>query len=96
VAAAATLVLQTCLPVQPAAAAAALQQQQAPPQQHAQRWQPALGDLAFLGMAAAPAAEAGDAADGEDMTLQEIEADIMADVALPPELRSFMELLQKV
>jgi hypothetical protein len=93
IAAAAALVLQACLPLQQASAATLHQQQpQVPHETVAATWgaQPVLGDVS---LAAAAAPEVGG---GEDMTLQEIEDDIMADMALPPELRDFMELLQKV
>lgn len=101
-AAAAALVLQVCLPAQQACAAAVLPQQ---PNHHsssssrgdvqvvvqqqatAASWHPVLGDLGLT--AAAPEV-------ADDMTLQDIEDDIMNDVALPPELKDFMVMMQKV
>lgn len=66
-----------------------LQHQQQWQQQH--HWQPVMGDLAF-GAAAAPAVED----DVEEEDLQEIEDDIMTQVAIPQELTNFMQMMQKV
>jgi hypothetical protein len=90
VAAAAAIVLQSCIAVSQAAqAAAAVESMQ---QQLQQQWQrPVLGELSFA--ATAPALEE----DGDqEESLQEIEDDIMAQVAIPEELTNFMDMLQKV
>jgi hypothetical protein len=58
-------------------------------QQH--QWQPVMGDLAF-GAAAAPALEDEE----EEENLQEIEDDIMTQVAIPQELTNFMQMMQNV
>lgn len=89
VAAAAAIVLQSCIAVPQAAQAApaavdSIQQQQ--------QWQrPVVGELSYA--ATAPALE--EDADQEE-NLQEIEDDIMAQVAIPEELTNFMDMLQKV
>jgi hypothetical protein len=64
-------------------------QQQWQQQQH--QWQPVMGDLAF-GAAAAPALEDEE----EEENLQEIEDDIMTQVAIPQELTNFMQMMQNV
>lgn len=64
-------------------------QQQWQQQQH--QWQPVMGDLAF-GAAAAPAIEDEE----EEENLQEIEDDIMTQVAIPQELTNFMQMMQNV
>jgi hypothetical protein len=89
--AAAAVILQSCVTGPQAAAAAGVQQQQQQWQQQRQHLaQPIFGDLAAA--AAAPALEEEE----DDVNLQEIEDDIMAQVAIPQELTNFMQMLQKV
>lgn len=100
VAAAATLILQSCAAAAPQAAAAAVEssgfqeQQQQWQQRQQQRWhgswQPVVGELSLT--AAAPAVEDN----VEEENLQEIEDDIMAQVAIPQELTDFMQMMQQV
>jgi choline dehydrogenase-like flavoprotein len=94
------LILQSCAAAAPQAAAAAVEssgfqeQQQQWQQRQQQRWhgswQPVVGELSLT--AAAPAIE--DNVEEED--LQEIEDDIMAQVAIPQELTDFMQMMQQV
>jgi hypothetical protein len=95
------LILQSCAAAAPQAAAAAavessgFQEQQQQWQQRQQQWwhgswQPVVGELSLT--AAAPAIE--DNVEEED--LQEIEDDIMAQVAIPQELTDFMQMMQQV
>ncbi len=89
--AAAAVILQSCVTVPQAAAAAGVQPQQQQWQQQSQqqlhRVQPVFGQLA-----AAPAVEQEE----DDVNLQEIEDDIMAQVAIPQELTNFMQMIQQV
>jgi hypothetical protein len=90
--AAAAVILQSCVTGPQAAAAAGIQPQQQQWQQQQQHLaQPIFGDLAAAA-AAAPVLEEEE----DDVNLQEIEDDIMAQVAIPQELTNFMQMLQKV
>lgn len=89
--AAAAVVLQSCLLGSQAVAAVPVSSGSSLHQQQQQAWQPVIGDMSLTAAAQAPAVEEAD-----DENLQEIEDDIMAQVAIPQELTDFMQMLQKV
>lgn len=88
--AAAAVVLQSCLLGPQAVAAVPVSSSLHQQQQQQQAWQPVIGDMSLTAAAQAPAVE-----EAEDDNLQEIEDDIMAQVAIPQELMDFMQMLQK-